>query len=294
MIGGSVRIVDKAARVEQVLGIELLFDLAASSGVAGLDAAPHGLPRQPVQRCSTARPRCRRQLRRRAAIGRSALGETSPASNCSNRAITMPLPAWAWIEACGSMLQHQATNCGHAARQHAGLEHQRRVAAAAGNSASVAPQCRGLRRRTTCAVGDAQRCAIRRPVAPSIQSTSRRVPSRPTTSRPSAAGRQQAQARVLRATPGRPAVRRPTGVVRESTSAASRRSAVARSRSVAGQQRRALGHRPDLERDLRDDAQRAQRAGQQFAEIVAGDVLHHAPPPLNGTPRPSTAVMPIT
>ena len=32
----------------------------------------------------------------------------------------------------------------------------------------------------------------------------------------------------------------------------------------------------DLERELRDDAQRAERAGEQFAEVVAGDVFHDA------------------
>ena len=38
----------------------------------------------------------------------------------------------------------------------------------------------------------------------------------------------------------------------------------------------ASGQRLHLERELRDDAERAERAGEQLAEIVAGDVLHDA------------------
>ena len=37
-----------------------------------------------------------------------------------------------------------------------------------------------------------------------------------------------------------------------------------------------LRQRLHFERELRDDAERAERAGEQFAEIVAGDVFHDA------------------
>ena len=43
---------------------------------------------------------------------------------------------------------------------------------------------------------------------------------------------------------------------------------------VASQERRLLGQRPDFQRQLRDHAQRAQRAGEQFAKVVAGHVFH--------------------
>ena len=36
------------------------------------------------------------------------------------------------------------------------------------------------------------------------------------------------------------------------------------------------GLRLHFERQLRDDAERAERTGEQFAEVVAGDVFHHA------------------
>ena len=43
----------------------------------------------------------------------------------------------------------------------------------------------------------------------------------------------------------------------------------------------ASGNRPDLERELRDDAERPHRAGQELGEVVAGDVLDDPPAPLD-------------
>ena len=53
-------------------------------------------------------------------------------------------------------------------------------------------------------------------------------------------------------------------------------SAVARSGHAATTVAECFRQRFHFERQLRDDAERAERAGEQFAEVVAGDVFHHA------------------
>ena len=53
-------------------------------------------------------------------------------------------------------------------------------------------------------------------------------------------------------------------------------SAIVEVGTIGNDRRRALRLRFHLERQLRDDAERAERTGEQLAEIVAGDVLHDA------------------
>ena len=72
------------------------------------------------------------------------------------------------------------------------------------------------------------------------------------------------------------ATRRPPAASRMRTSAASSRSAAARSRRSQAAKAEVSGRGRTMQRHLGDDAQRAQRAGQQAAEVVAGGVFHHA------------------
>ena len=60
-----------------------------------------------------------------------------------------------------------------------------------------------------------------------------------------------------------------------------------RRRSANGTQTsaEASGIGPDLQGQLGDDAERAQRAGQELGEVVAGDVLDDPPAPLDDAPR---------
>ena len=64
---------------------------------------------------------------------------------------------------------------------------------------------------------------------------------------------------------------------------------------LADQKHGCLGQRPNHQRHLRDDAQRAQRADHQSAHVVARGVLDHAAAAAEDVvPAPSTAVSPST
>ena len=58
------------------------------------------------------------------------------------------------------------------------------------------------------------------------------------------------------------------------------------------ERRRGIGQRVQAQAGATDDAQRAARAAQELAEVVAGDVLHHLPPEFATSPSPSTTVTP--
>ena len=131
--------------------------------------------------------------------------------------------------------------------------------------------------------GRSRGCASRPRLAPfggqlrrSSSRTSSAVPSRPTTSRASApAGSGPSAALSRQCGPASSSIA--AGVVAEVDQARQQsfgRSPVAQRRRPTD--RRALGQRLDLERHLRDHAQRAERAGQQFAKVVAGHVLDDA------------------
>ena len=80
-----------------------------------------------------------------------------------------------------------------------------------------------------------------------------------------------------RSSRGRPASNSmATGRAGERTRPASSFSANVEVGHVADEQHRRLGQRANHQRHLRDDAQRAERAGHQPAHVVAGGVLHHA------------------
>ena len=85
------------------------------------------------------------------------------------------------------------------------------------------------------------------------------------------------------------------GRVFEVTSAASTRSAAWPFGKRARDQGRLFGNRLQPQCHLRDDAERAERAGEQLAKVVAGDVLDDAAAAFElAAPRPSTALMPMT
>ena len=169
----------------------------------------------------------------------------------------------------GRCSSSSATVADHRAGQHVDLRRRRGSRPA---SATAVPHAWRTQAST-------RRCRTRGPLAPrscsTIQSTSAAEPSKPTYSRPTLPSSTGPNTGL--SPRGRPAnSSMATGRAGEPNQSGQQSFGQVEIGHVAGHQRRRLGHRPDHQRHLRDDAQRAQRAGHQAAHVVAGGVFDHA------------------
>ena len=179
-----------------------------------------------------------------------------------------------------SVVRTQVGNRGqHRARRHGDFDHQRRLVvlssgAAVGEFDSDAPRVLSAQfvRQTLRADRAALPELVLHVLAPST-----RLPSRclRRERRASPRGRCRREVRSwFHAAPSSRSIA--VGVASRFTSR-SRIASDGRQIRAGGDERRGFfRQRFDLERQLRDDAERAERTGEQLAEVVAGDVLHDA------------------
>ena len=173
----------------------------------------------------------------------------------------------------------------HGARRDRDFEHQRRivrvrsVAPRSANSTWCEPDALGVGLLGEPQHGDGAPCQNSYCTCSAIQSTSASVPSTRTTS-VAADGCGRASGRASSGScqadcPTNRSIAVGVAVEMHEPFAELPRQRPARGK-LATTVAECFGQRLDLQRELRDDAQRAERAGEQFAEVVASDVFHDA------------------
>ena len=279
--------IDKPPSIQNILWIESPFDFAHQRQ-RRIRCPPHALMRHLLPPTdSRALPHGRDGPPPPAAVCQPAPAKAF-SREFGHLMITSPVPGMGLNRTfCGSTPWRRVDHRRRPARNHAGLQHQRRLARRWKLDQPLpqrGPFADDSGPRTPSSCHSAVSCRT-------MYSTSGPVPSRPTT-RYSRTG--DACIQVL-STPERPCQAGParssiaTGVAFDVTSAARSRSAIAASGTAQANRRRLLRNRLQPQRHLRDDAQRPKRSREQLAKVVARHIFDNPPAAFERRPRPSTA-----